>query len=872
MSHNRDIRTSYRVIGAKQRPWVSAGSKIVTLGGTMYLIYDQFASTLAKGSVDGTNAEPGPGIRWVTDEAVAATIEIAGGRLLVDGTGNWNEAEFFFTESFARVAGRPLLYDLNYVETISTLMHGWNNDPEIANGFGGFNKHGFLTNAAYLAARFTAAANSPEVFALSTGQINQYAIVLRSPAGRFMFIKPFGGANWLLYWHDEASSVEPLYLGTAVNGATPNPTYDNFRVPVDVWLPVPTISDGFGGTVEDADGLGHAETSGLGAGGSGSQVWTGGEFGAAVSGITITPSTTGSELVTNGDFSAWTGDDPDNWTVGGEVGSDPMVTETVNGARFYASATANQPQITQWLGAGVSTSNWYLGTVVVSVSNNTPFDFRDGAGGWKSPSYSTTGTKTHAKRLTNAFVSIVPGSSANDFTLGSISVLQLDISTCFSNTFTAPADLTVQVDLANTPAGYAAGLVARLDSTSSPANYILAYHDGTNAVLEKYVAGSVTSLISSAAAFVADATLKVILTGTQVQLWYNGSQIGATQTVSDAGILSNTIHGAFATDSSITLDNLQGIGTWTNGSGVTKNTPVYDTDLVTNGDFANWTADDPDNWTITGESLPNREISEVGAAEGHGGTGTGACNWWSDLAAGLYIQQNIGLTMAKFYAFSWTVTTETGVTSLIARPTSGAGIRAAYTGTGAKTASGLAVLTSNINMEIQGVGDITADDYVVQEIPAGSVFKLANAGTPDVVLFGTVSAWVYGSLAGLVFRVDDPDDPQSYLMAAFSETPTYFGRKMYIYQNNAGTITVLAGKSFNADSGDKIFVAASGTDIKVYVYDNSTGLWDTGTIVTTTVTTGNYVGLVSTDAGNTFDNFTIYPRGTSGEWAALDNY
>ena len=37
--------------------------------------------------------------------------------------------------------------------------------------------------------------------------------------------------------------------------------------------------------------------------------------------------TLGPELVTNGNFSAWTGDDPNGWTVVGEVGADPEVSE-----------------------------------------------------------------------------------------------------------------------------------------------------------------------------------------------------------------------------------------------------------------------------------------------------------------------------------------------------------------------------------------------------------------------------------------------------------------------------------------------------------------------------------------------------------------
>jgi len=47
--------------------------------------------------------------------------------------------------------------------------------------------------------------------------------------------------------------------------------------------------------------------------------------------------TIGDELITNGDFANWTGDDPDDWTVSGESGSDPMITEAAGQCRLYTS-------------------------------------------------------------------------------------------------------------------------------------------------------------------------------------------------------------------------------------------------------------------------------------------------------------------------------------------------------------------------------------------------------------------------------------------------------------------------------------------------------------------------------------------------------
>ena len=72
-----------------------------------------------------------------------------------------------------------------------------------------------------------------------------------------------------------------------------------------------------------SDGLAHVET---GAGDGVTYAANANNWYASANKLYIVPQP-GPELLTNGDFAAWTGDDPDGWTIGGEVGSDPMVTQ-----------------------------------------------------------------------------------------------------------------------------------------------------------------------------------------------------------------------------------------------------------------------------------------------------------------------------------------------------------------------------------------------------------------------------------------------------------------------------------------------------------------------------------------------------------------
>ena len=88
--------------------------------------------------------------------------------------------------------------------------------------------------------------------------------------------------------------------------------------------------------------------------------------------------------------------------------------------------------------------------------------------------------------------------------------------------------------------------------------YILRKSDQatTIAQLVRCVAGVYTDIISASVTYAAGATLRVIKDGTSYSLYYNNIQVGTTQTISDAGIVDNTIHGLFSTYSGNTLDNL----------------------------------------------------------------------------------------------------------------------------------------------------------------------------------------------------------------------------------------------------------------------------------------------------------------------------
>jgi hypothetical protein len=106
--------------------------------------------------------------------------------------------------------------------------------------------------------------------------------------------------------------------------------------------------------------------------------------------------------------------------------------------------------------------------------------------------------------------------------------------------------------------GLQGGLVTNLDSAATPANFVISYLDGAgNCKMDKNVAGTYTNLISTATGctYSAGKEMVVVKDATAYRLYYNSTFIGTQQTVSDAGIISNTIHGLFSTGAAQTLDD-----------------------------------------------------------------------------------------------------------------------------------------------------------------------------------------------------------------------------------------------------------------------------------------------------------------------------
>src|SRR3989339_692377 len=270
---------------------------ITTGGYTQYTLNDQFTTDRAAGSVNGTSSEPTGGTRTVVD--TNSELSISSGKLnFVTGANGWTTPGIWYP-SVTREAGKVFIgsidvttgdnaqigFDTNLTGDASTghifYYQSANNLFLYSNGLRAIGET--YTNGTYI-----------------------LALVLRA-SGPYYYLKGGIYSNWTLIWQDSVGSAATLYPTILNNGN--GLTADNIRIPTATWLPTPLAYD----TFTRADGaISSSETTGPDSQTTPSLAWTGGAISSNKN--VITP-TSGSTVLTNGDFTNWTGDNPDNWTL-----------------------------------------------------------------------------------------------------------------------------------------------------------------------------------------------------------------------------------------------------------------------------------------------------------------------------------------------------------------------------------------------------------------------------------------------------------------------------------------------------------------------------------------------------------------------------
>jgi hypothetical protein len=267
----------------------------------------------------------------------------------------------------------------------------------------------------------------------------------------------------------------------------------------------------------------------------------------------------GAELLTNGDFANWTGDDPDDWTVQGESGADPEVSEVGTGqahggagtgaCNFYSSATNSLPRILQTV---LTVGEWYTIEAVVSNATAGSLVISTPSGAMQFTA-STVATHTHTRRADNTTLRIAGANTApTDMTLDSASAKQLTLSELLY--LAEPGDAGAYSRASYTITDDTqAGRAVCWDSQTNPQNGIIAYANlvDNKIYLDKCVAGTWSNVASAAITYSASGQIKVYPVNSARTLWnveYDGTTEVQGASIADAGIISNTLHGHFMTD------------------------------------------------------------------------------------------------------------------------------------------------------------------------------------------------------------------------------------------------------------------------------------------------------------------------------------
>jgi len=146
------------------------------------------------------------------------------------------------------------------------------------------------------------------------------------------------------------------------------------------------------------------------------------------------------------------------------------------------------------------------------------------------------------------------GATGNDNVLvDDISLQRISNETLFSLLPSSQPDVVIKVRPDTLVDSTCFGMVLRAEKQFNPNNYVIGIcrldntEANVNFMIIKCVSGLYTIVLAETAkAIVADAWFELRGSGSSISVWYNNLQVGTTQTISDAEILSNRHHGVIS--------------------------------------------------------------------------------------------------------------------------------------------------------------------------------------------------------------------------------------------------------------------------------------------------------------------------------------
>lgn len=301
----------------------------------------------------------------------------------------------------------------------------------------------------------------------------------------------------------------------------------------------------------------------------------------------ITTPTLGVELITNGSFAvdaSWS--KGTGWTIGAGVAA-------------HAAGTASN------LAQSVLTAEkWYKATWDM-VTNNSNQAYAIYGANSNTRFVTVVGSQVDTNRaITTATAGIRAQAAALVGTVDNVSYKEITLSDMFATVVMGKtANISANVTLpSNTTNSAQAGVVGWVNDYTSPTDFVIGYittsTSGHAVKLVKCVAGVYTELISSTVTYAAAAPVEVrgVRSGSSlsVSLYYNGTQISTTQSITDASIIDNIQHGLFSSNEGASFSGVTIQSSYSRSSLATLTRSmerarfgVASGKIVTNGDMLN---------------------------------------------------------------------------------------------------------------------------------------------------------------------------------------------------------------------------------------------------------------------------------------------
>lgn len=277
-------------------------------------------------------------------------------------------------------------------------------------------------------------------------------------------------------------------------------------------------------------------------------------------------------------------------------------------------------------------------------------------------------------------------------------------------------------------------------------------------------------------------------------------------------------------------------GVWVVSTNKAVGTPALGSNVIVNGGFGadtDWTKGS--GWAIA-----------AGAANA--------------ITASSNLSQTVApLTASRFFQVVYTVSafaagTVQAVVGGKALPTHAA--NATY------TEVGLATTTAFLFTGAGFTGSL--DNVTAKALTTADLFASLLVSTADVIadVAVTLSAALGGVPAGLVLNLDSVATPANFVLVYLDGVGN-----CVIAEFVAGVATVKQTTAVTYSAGAVLRAERSGTECRAF-YNNAA----VGSAQTMTANTNKNHGLFSTSALNSLDTFTVWPRGTSGEYEGLSSF